>query len=196
MNQNYTQKKKIDPHPVRWPRGGAAKHASDTESKTTKNTLRARSKMVPRWSQDGPRPQEITGECYLRNTLPNAASSIFFVCTGASGMTQHAQNPFPSSSENSKQPKKVRQTQTSTFGAAYLGTVLIAEFKATTSAYKHNQLQGEHPHPPQSPKTKHNGRTTSNLVIGSDRGKKKSKIFQVILTNAHPVPADHLVASG
>ena len=56
MNQNYTQKKKIDPHPVRWPRGGAAKHASDTESKTTKNTLRARSKMVPRWSQDGPRP--------------------------------------------------------------------------------------------------------------------------------------------
>jgi hypothetical protein len=51
-----------------------------------------------------------------------------------------------------------------TFGAAYLGTVLIAEFKATTSAYKHNQLQGEHPHPPQSPKTKHNGRTTSNLI--------------------------------
>ena len=137
--------------------------------------------MVPRWSQDGPRPQEITGECYLRNTLPNAASSIFFVCTGASGMTQHAQNPFPSSSENSKQPKKVRQTQTSTFGAAYLGTVLIAEFKATTSAYKHNQLQGEHPHPPQSPKTKHNGRTTSNLVIGSDRGKKNPRYSKSFL---------------
>lgn len=131
---------------------------------------------VPRWSQDGPRPQEITGECYLRNTLPNAASSIFFVCAGASGMTQHAQKPFPSSSENSKQPKKVRQTQTSTFGAAYLGTVLIAEFKATTSAYKHNQLQGEHPHPPQSITKSQDQTQRENhkifQVIGSDRGNK------------------------
>lgn len=36
---------------MRWPRGGAAKHASDMESKNTKNMFRARSKMVPRWPQ-------------------------------------------------------------------------------------------------------------------------------------------------
>ena len=79
-------------------------------------------------------------------------------------------------SENSKQPKKVRQTQTSTFGAAYLGTVLIAEFKATTSAYKHNQLQGEHPHPPQSITKSQDQTQWENhkifQVIGSDRGNK------------------------